>query len=375
MYLDNLATELLLQIFCSCASITDVLHLASTCHRLHHVYSGSQKLTILARAADAEYGPFDDIIQLITQNTSQPAHHKREAPVSIALIRQVVEVGRVARSWEDIYPLKKWKVDFENRRLLNSEERYLLRRAIYRLWLYSRSFHSWHFPRTSRLMGPVARERAELLHNWSTRELAELEDVRLVIRDVVENNICPSNGTIQRKFRKRYPDNTQPLCFNIHLNYPQHQANCIHASPQKLEDFHFFNSSTYNTYSRANNSTDNSAQATTTSLVSKPNLYGAKLRSDLYRDVGAEGWGDEIPHYYVVEDMLKLDPSQVLWLCQNAPLKGQVESYVQDLGEWFENNGETFGQTLEWVISERGEDVLDLRDAIADGEMGVSKTV
>ena len=69
--------------------------------------------------------------------------------------------------------------------------------------------------------------------------------------------------------------------------------------------------------------------------------------------------------------MLKLDPGQVLWLMENAPLKGMVEGYVRELGAWFENNGETFGQTLEWVMRERGEDVEELREGIREGESGI----
>jgi hypothetical protein len=89
-------------------------------------------------------------------------------------------------------------------------------------------------------------------------------------------------------------------------------------------------------------------------------------------DPGSEGWGDDIGHYYVVEDMLKLDPEQILWLKENAPLKGMVETFVKGLGEWFENNGETWGQTLEWVLKERGEDVGEVYQAISDEELGIA---
>lgn len=95
-------------------------------------------------------------------------------------------------------------------------------------------------------------------------------------------------------------------------------------------------------------------------------------------EVGAEGWGDDIPHYYVVEDYLKLDPEQILWLKEHAPLKGMVEAYVRTLGEnsdgsnWFTNNGETWVQTLEWVLDERGEDIGEFMGAIADGGLGIA---
>ena len=70
--------------------------------------------------------------------------------------------------------------------------------------------------------------------------------------------------------------------------------------------------------------------------------------------------------------MLKLDPEQIMWLKENAPLKGQVEMYVKGLGDWFENNGETWGQTLEWVLDERGEDAREILGAVADGDLGVA---
>ncbi|KAL1968671.1 hypothetical protein VTN77DRAFT_1497 [Rasamsonia byssochlamydoides] len=354
MQLDHLAPELLLHIFRSCDTVADVLHLAATNRRLRHVFSTSQKLSILVRAAEVEFGPLDDIIQLVTQNASQPAHLTRGASMSDALLKQIVEVGRVAQKWEAIYPLKKWKVDYVNRRLLTDEERYRLRRAVYRLWLYHRAFHNRLYDRFSRRIRTVVVERAQLLHNWSTEELAEIEDLRLVIQDVVQNHICPSNGTIQRKFRKRYPDNTQPLSFNIHLNYQNNLSTSSYFRIERNATTEFYTA----------HPTNPSAKSAAT--------YNSRLRMDLFHDPGQEGWGDEIPHYYVVQDMLKLDPAQVLWLRENAPLREHVENYIQSLGEWFRNNGETFGDTLLWVLNERGEDPEELRVAIEEGRMGIA---
>ncbi|PGH33796.1 hypothetical protein GX50_03365 [[Emmonsia] crescens] len=380
MLLDTLATELLLQIFHSCNSIADVLNLSLTCRRLHGIFSASQKLPILANAAEAEFGPLEEIVQLITQNASQPAHVSRDAPISLSLIQQAVEVGRVAKKWEEIYPIKKWKVDFENRRVLDVRERFVLRRATYRLWLYSKAFHCQLFPRTSRTLPSIVHERAELLHNWSTNELAEIEDFRLVMREVVQNQICPSNETIQRKFRKRYPENT-PASTHIHLNCPSlappipfsllnSHAKPAPASSSIDNNNHYFCSLT----SRNNNNNNNTANNSNNNVViSTVNKYATKFRSDLYHEPGTEGWGDQIHHYYVVEDMMKLDPSQVLWLRENAPFKEQVESYVRSMGDWFDNNGETFGQTLEWVMGERGGDYMQLHFSIVDGEAGIAK--
>jgi hypothetical protein len=370
MNLHNLPTELLLQVFRSCDSISDVLHLAATNHRLHRVLSSSSKLPILMRVANTEFGPLHDIIQIVTQNASQPAHLVREASLSDALFKQVVQVGRVAQKWEALYPVKKWKNDYECRRLLTSEERFRLRRAIYRLWLYNRAFHVDQFDRFSRRLRNVVVERAQLLHNWSTEELAEIEDVRMVIRDVVQNHICPSNGNIQRKFHKRYPENMHPLSFNIHLNYRPERSGLSGGSTSYFGRFE--NNSPTTTHDNNNNNTTfyHSHYSPASSSLPKQSL-ASKLRSDPFHDPGQEGWGDEIPHYYIVQDMLKLDPGQILWLRDHAPLKEHVEEYVQSLGDWFRNNGETFTDTLVWVMNERGENAEEFKMAIEERDLGI----
>lgn len=95
------------------------------------------------------------------------------------------------------------------------------------------------------------------------------------------------------------------------------------------------------------------------------------MQPNRWLEPGAEGWGDDINHYYVVEDMMKLSPEQVLYLRDNCPLKRQVEAYVKDVGEWFVNNGETFSETLAFVVRQRGADVEELKAAIEDGEAGI----
>ncbi|PWY86902.1 Brix-domain-containing protein [Aspergillus heteromorphus CBS 117.55] len=260
----QLATELLLHIFRSCETISDLMNLTQTCRRLHTVFYRSNKLQILIDVAEFEFGP----------------------------------------------------------------------RA---------------FPH-------IITERAQLLHNWSTTELAEIEDVRSVIGDIVQNHICPSNGTIQRKFRKRYPESTHQLAFNIHLNYqssssPTSTPGLLEKSPGLVDQY-------FHTAHPSN-------------LTESPASYKSRFRNDYFHDPGFEGWGDEIPHYYVVQDMMKLDPGQVLWLRERAPLKEQVEVYIRSFGDWFRDNGETFSDTLEWVMKERGDDIEGFRSAIADRETGV----
>ncbi|KAK7538982.1 hypothetical protein IWX49DRAFT_503419 [Phyllosticta citricarpa] len=350
MAFEFLATELVANIYLHC-SVEDVLALSSTCHRFRSIYM-SRKISILETAAGKQYGPLDDATQLLTYNASQQVHVIRTAPFSIALLKQILHVGRTAEQWADIYPFKKWKHNFEDRRLLLPHERYRFRRALYRLWLYSRAFHNRDYPRESRVR--TLRYRSVLLHNWTTRELAEIADVYAVLRDVIDGNICPSNGTIARKFKRRFPEKDQnQLLFNIHLNYPPRAlinpfVSPFHSSPSSLNGFHSHLDSDRN------------------------RLHYSKYNATPYHEPGAEGWGDDIPHYYVVEDMCKLEPDQILYLKTHAPLKRQVETCVRSLGDWFENNGQTWTQTFELVLLERGEVVGDIMEAIADGEMGVA---
>ena len=343
MHLNQLPNELVASVFCACNSIQDAHALASVNHRFRSVFSGSQKLPILLGAAENQYGPLQDAIQIVTYNASQPVSLIRDTPVSMALLKQLVSIGIAARKWTEYYPTKKWKLDYENRRLLTNAELRNIRRAVYRLWLYCKAFHNPRYARITRNLRHNVLERADLLHNWSTVELAQIEDVREVIRDVLERSVCPSNGAIQSSFRKRFPESDHQLLFNIHLNYPPPPTS-------------------FQTHYHAVH------QLTASGTAVAANM---RYKSTPWHEVGSEGWGDDIPHYYVVEDMLKLDPAQVLWLKENAPLKRMVETYVRSLGEWFENNGETFGQTLEWVLNERGEDITELKEAIVERKLGI----
>jgi len=190
----------------------------------------------------------------------------------------------------------------------------------------------------------MVRERALLLHNWTGLELAEIADVRQVVRDVLSTSICPSNGTIARKFQKRYPNTRYQLLFNMHLNAAPPQR---HSAPALYHQIAVHNHS----------------------LNDK---YYPKYKPTSLHEPGDEGWGDDVSHYYVLENFLKLDPEQILWLKQNCPTKAHVEAYIHDLGEWFDNNGETLRQTLEFVLVERGVDVDEFWNRIHEEELGVA---
>ena len=376
MQFEDLANELVLHIFQSCASVPDVLNLAATCHHFRKVLTPSRRLPILFQAAEAQVGPLSDAIQLVTHNTSQSVHVPRPSPpLSLALLTRLLSVGRIANQWAAVYPTRKWRGPCSSsRRLLSSTETYRLRRALYRLWLYTLAFHEPLHPRTTRHSPPIVRSRAALLRPWPSRQLAEMLDLHAIFRDVLAFQICPSNSTVLRRHRARFPDDPAPVLIHARLSSQQpHDSHNAHMMPHRQNVYapeHFHGTSPR------------------LSVSSGTYLHGC---SDV-----AEGWGDEIAHYYVVEDMLKLDPGQLIFLYESivtgtvpsttattarksgysAAIMGNgkggvVERFAAGLGDWFENNGETFGETLEWVIEARGEDAAVLREEVQSGANGI----
>ena len=115
-------------------------------------------------------------------------------------------------------------------------------------------------------------------------------------------------------------------------------------------------------------------------MAKSHNHYGATV----------DGWGDEIAQYYVVEDMLKLDPGQLMYLFESLTVQGGssahltlcygfssrkaiVENFVATLGDWFENNGETLVETICCVVGERGGDGRELAELIEGGLEGICR--
>ena len=358
MHITDLANELLLHILQCCPTITSLVALASTCKHLHSILA-HHKLPLLYQAFEAQFGPLHDATRLVTYNNSQLAHVPRPTPPqSMALLKRLVEVGQVAEKWATVYPSQKWTgEESANRRLLSTNERYSLRRACYRIWLYSMAFHTPQHARTGRALPLVVRTRAQVLRPWSGEQLAEMLDLHAIFRAILHSHICPSNGTVLRRHKQRFPDDPFPLISTAKTTKYN----------DPLADFHqaFFHSTPH---------------VSRLSLARNHNQFGATV----------EGWGDEIAQYYVVEDMLKLDPGQLMHLFESltgqagpdAELttcygfnsrKATVEQFVAGLGDWFENNGETLVETICCVIGERGGDGTELGELVEGGLEGICR--
>lgn len=360
MHITDLANELLLHILQSCPTISSLLALASTCKHLHSILA-HHKLALLYQSYENQYGPSHDAIRLVTYNSSQLAHVPRPAPPqSMALLKRLLEVGHVAEKWATVYPSQKWTgEESANRRLLSTEEKYNLRRACYRVWLYDVAFHTPQHARTARVLPQVVRTRAQLLRPWSGEQLAEMLDLHAIFRAVLHSHICPSNGAVLRRHKQRFPDDPFPLVSTT--------TRAAKYNYDPLADVHqaFFHSTPH---------------VSRLTMGRTHNQYGATV----------EGWGDEIAQYYVVEDMLKLDPGQLMHLFESltgqagsdaestafygfGSRKATVEHFVAALGDWFENNGETLVETICFVVGERGGDGRELGELVEGGLEGICR--
>ncbi|KAL8637305.1 MAG: hypothetical protein Q9228_005411 [Teloschistes exilis] len=347
MYLDSLPNETLLHVLHSLSTVQDVLSVTLTSKRLHALCSRpAQRLPILFDAADRQIGPLSSAIAVVTHNASQPPHIPRpQPPQSLSLLKQLLSIGAIANEWADLYPSIHWggpdPEECASRRSLRQEERHRVRRACYRIWLYDLAFHNGSFPRFSRLHPPVIRSRAALLRAWTDRELGELLDMQSVFRTILEKQVCPSNGTIIRRHKDRYGELSNPIISLMHIPAPGGMKHWRH------------------------------------------------LCNDSIGSVDSwEGWGDDVSHYYVIEDMMKLHPGHLMQLyhfvtgktdtlaamvddgfmmtMSLAGHKAAIEGFVAGLGEWFDNNGETRSETIKYVVSERGGSIGHMDDIVAD---------
>lgn len=302
--LSNISTELVLQVY-EHLNYSDVLNLSLVCKRFYKLLPPSRKLSIYFAAADREFGPLFDAIQVAVLQPQTP-YIVQNPPISFPLLRRLIRMGRIAAKFGEVYPSLKWcGNDFVDRRILTTIENYRLRRAVYRIWRYSAAFHTPASPRTTRLLYSSFEKRTTLLR-FPTDELLELEDMRRIIQQFISTFIVPSD--VRDNF------------------YDKDHVHTCGQKPSALDDlFHTF---------------------------------GISHHDEREYNPCNTGWGGEIASYYLVQDLLKLDPEQILWLKENALSKWEVENFIQNLGDWFQNNGETLSQTLNMVLLGRGHEEL-----------------
>jgi hypothetical protein len=340
--MQHLAPELLLRIFESLSSVSDIINLSLTCRYLHQILPRSNRLTLYYTAIDSTDGPVQDIIQLLTQNNNERLHVRRTPPLSLALLAQVMSVARVARRYVDLYPKFRWPDDQSmHRRFLDADEARRLRRAIYRTWGYVKAFH--HSPNRLLCQDKIAaEERRQLLRTWSNSELFELEDFRGTLETLLATEICPTDGDVYA----RIPDESQK--YRLSLQYP-HLRPFSGATIPGFEDLFY-----------------SSRHSEHVSYAHAPSVQELRHRH-------MQGWGSDQQNFYLVQAFLKLSPAQILWLYDNAVRRADVEQYIESQTHdpcFFESMALLF---TDWVavLHSRGVDIQQAREKIWDGHAGI----
>jgi hypothetical protein len=346
MALQHLAPELLVRVFESLSSVSDIINLSLACRYFSDVLPKAQKLALFFTAVDATDGPMEDIIQLLTQNNAQALHIRRTPPLSFALFSQVNAVARVARRFLNLYPKFRWTdVESMDRRFLDALEARKLRRALYRFWSYAKAFHQDISSRLAHADPSVKLARLKLLRTWSNDELFELEDVRGILEQLLATEICPTDGEVY----SRVPQDAQ--AFQLSLQYPHLRPVSMHM-PAFSDLFH------------------SAANTTISRSSTKPTVQELRIRH-------MSGWGSDLQSFYLINSFLKFTPAQILWLYDNAVSRADVENFIEEQTRdpcFFETGSGLFHDWVS-VLLARGVDVQRAREDVWDGRAGIVKEV
>ncbi|OHE96156.1 F-box domain-containing protein [Colletotrichum orchidophilum] len=130
-------------------------------------------------------------------NGDQPARATLPSPRSVTLVerdlKSLLKYCLVTRHWEELFPQLHWFATPEDCRQLDEPEKFKLRRALYRWWLYAFYFHGELLrPRSSQPEPFVNDIRTSHMRLHSTRELIEMRDLFLSMKNLVRYYIYPN---------------------------------------------------------------------------------------------------------------------------------------------------------------------------------------
>ncbi|KAK2047359.1 F-box domain-containing protein [Colletotrichum somersetense] len=119
------------------------------------------------------------------------------SPRSVTLVdrdlNRLLKYCLVARRWEEIFPQLHWFTSPEDCRQLSEAEKYKLRRALYRWWLYAFYFHGeLPRPRSGQPEPFVNDVRTSHMRLYPTCELMEIRDLFMSMKNLVRHYIYPN---------------------------------------------------------------------------------------------------------------------------------------------------------------------------------------
>ncbi|CZR53655.1 uncharacterized protein PAC_03535 [Phialocephala subalpina] len=224
MSITDLSTELLQKIY-DYSELQDLLSLARTSRRNYRVYLG-RRMHHLEQGLHNSYSPLPSLLKLVLSNEPDKSRKPIGTEIRINMVldriiqagakpkltlehmKKMVEYGRVAERWTELYPRLRWRFGSDNRRLLHPHEKERLRKAIYHHWTYTTLFHSRVFtqyspdpPSPATLDDP----RHRLLRTYSTIEHVQLSEFLAHVEQLVELDLYPSNSIVQEHYSHSLP--------------------------------------------------------------------------------------------------------------------------------------------------------------------------
>ncbi|KJZ78847.1 hypothetical protein HIM_01620 [Hirsutella minnesotensis 3608] len=133
------------------------------------------------------------------------AHNKHTRILTDRDLGPLLQMCRLVRRWESLFPQMRWFHQPELCRFLRPHEQLRFRRALYRWWLYGIYFHGDFLrPRVGHPEPLVNDIRTSQMRYHCTGELLELMDFLETIKDVILQYICP----------RLELDEEEPSCFS-----------------------------------------------------------------------------------------------------------------------------------------------------------------
>jgi hypothetical protein len=224
MSITDLSTEILQKIF-EYTELQDLLHLAQTSKRNYRAYLG-RRMPLLECAMHNSYSPLPSLLKLAMSN--EPDKSRRpigtelrinlllnriltvstNPKLTLEMIKKMVNYGKIADRWTELYPRLRWRFASDNRRLLHPREKERLRGAIYHHWTYTTLFHSRSFtnyspdpPSPAVLDDP----RHRLLRTYSTIQHIHLSEYLSHIEHLVELDLYPSYSVVLDHYSHTLP--------------------------------------------------------------------------------------------------------------------------------------------------------------------------
>lgn len=119
-----------------------------------------------------------------------------EAEITNADIDRILDVCRIVRGWERIFPQHRFNASPLLTRSLSARENFRLRRALYNWMRYAYYFHG-DLPRPN-VFVPAGRDvRINQLRALGNSQLGELTDLWRTVEDIIELSLCPSVDIIR----------------------------------------------------------------------------------------------------------------------------------------------------------------------------------